>query len=292
MEEGLSRAKVLVEGLPYIKKFYGKIVVIKYGGSAMIEDNLKDSFTMNVVLLNYIGMKPVIVHGGGPQINKVMERYGKEVSFFNGHRVTDRETMEIVEMVLCGKINKEIVANIDRQGGKAVGLSGVDANLIKAASLLTKRKDEKLIDLDHTGRVKSIDPTIISSLHREGFIPVIAPVGIDEFGKRYNINADLASGEIAACLKAYKLIFLTDIKGILKDSHHEETLISTIKLKEITSLIEKGYIKGGMIPKAEACKKAIKNGVEKVHIIDGRITHSLLLELFTDQGIGTQVIKE
>ncbi|MDI6785503.1 MAG: acetylglutamate kinase [bacterium] len=292
MKELLARAKVLVEGLPYIKRFYDKIVVIKYGGSAMSEEELKNNFALDIVLLKYVGMKPVIIHGGGPQINKVMEKYEKVADFFDGHRITDKETMDIVEMVLCGKINKEIVSNIDKQGGKAIGLSGVDANLIKAEQLLVKTKGKKILNLGHTGRVKSIDPTIINALHKEGFIPIIAPVGIDEDGKRYNINADLVSGEVAAYLKAHKLIFLTDIKGILKDPNNEDTLISTIKINEVASLIKKGYIKGGMIPKIDACKKAIENGVGKAHIINGKILHSLLLELFTDKGIGTQVVKE
>jgi acetylglutamate kinase len=200
--------------------------------------------------------------------------------------------MEIVEMVLCGKVNKEIVSNIDRFGGKAIGLSGIDANLIKAHKMEVRLEDEKIMDLGYTGMVKNIDPTIINSLHREGFIPIIAPLGIDEKGEKYNINADLVSGEIAAYLRANKLIFLTDTKGILKDMNDEESLISTIKISQIPSLIKKGYIKGGMLPKIEACKKAIEKGVEKAHIIDGRILHSLLLELFTDKGIGTQVIKD
>lgn len=291
MEELLTRAKILVEGLPYIKKFHDKIVVIKYGGSAMSEEELKNNFALDVVLLKYVGMKPVIVHGGGPQINKVMEKYEKVAEFFNGHRITDSETMDIVEMVLCGKVNKEIVSNINKQGGRAIGLSGIDANLIKAKQLLIKTKNRKALDLGHTGRVESIDSTIINALHKEGFIPIIAPVGIDEDGKRYNINADLVSGEIAAYLKAHKLIFLTDTKGILKDPHNEETLISTIKIHEVESLIKEGYIKGGMIPKIDACKNAIENGVKKAHIINGKILHSLLLELFTDKGIGTQVVK-
>lgn len=291
MEKLLARAKVLVEGLPYIKKFYDKIVVIKYGGSAMSEEELKNNFALDIVLLKYVGMKPVVIHGGGPQINEVMAKYEKVTEFFEGHRITDKETMDIVEMVLCGKINKEIVSNIDQQGGKAIGLSGIDANLIKAKPLLVKTESKKILDLGHTGKVESIDPTIIHALHKEELIPIIAPVGIDENGKRYNINADLVSGEIAAYLKAHKLIFLTDVKGILRDPTNEDTLISTIKIEEIESLLKKGDIKGGMIPKIDACKKAIENGVEKVHIINGKISHSLLLELFTDKGIGTQVVK-
>jgi acetylglutamate kinase len=273
------RSKVLIEALPYIKTFWGKTIVIKYGGSAMVEEGLKDGFARDVVLLKYVGMRPVIVHGGGPQITSLMERMGKKAEFVNGHRVTDSETMEIVEMVLCGKVNKEIVNMINRHGAKAVGLSGVDGGLIQ----VTKHKEE----IGLVGDVKQIDPGIIDSLDQEGFVPVIASLGVGEDDRRYNVNADLVAGEMASSLKAIKLVILTDIKGILDK---RENLISTIRVEEIEGLIEEGVVSGGMIPKLRACEIALRGGVKKAHIIDGRIHHSLLLELFTDEGIGTQVI--
>jgi acetylglutamate kinase len=273
------RSKVLIEALPYIKTFWGKTLVIKYGGSAMVEEGLKDGFARDVVLLKYVGMRPVIVHGGGPQITSLMERMGKKAEFVNGHRVTDSETMEIVEMVLCGKVNKEIVNMINRHGAKAVGLSGVDGGLIQ----VTKHKEE----IGLVGDVKQIDPGIIDSLDQEGFVPVIASLGVGEDDRRYNVNADLVAGEMASSLKAIKLVILTDIKGILDK---RENLISTIRVEEIEGLIEEGVVSGGMIPKLRACEIALRGGVKKAHIIDGRIHHSLLLELFTDEGIGTQVI--
>jgi acetylglutamate kinase len=245
----------------------------------MVEEGLKDGFARDVVLLKYVGMRPVIVHGGGPQITSLMERMGKKAEFVNGHRVTDSETMEIVEMVLCGKVNKEIVNMINRHGAKAVGLSGVDGGLIQ----VTKHKEE----IGLVGDVKQIDPGIIDSLDQEGFVPVIASLGVGEDDRRYNVNADLVAGEMASSLKAIKLVILTDIKGILDK---RENLISTIRVEEIEGLIEEGVVSGGMIPKLRACEIALRGGVKKAHIIDGRIHHSLLLELFTDEGIGTQVI--
>lgn len=274
------RAKVLIEALPYIRRFWDKTLVLKYGGSAMVDEELKEGFACDIVLLRYVGMRPVIIHGGGPQITSIMERMGKKAEFINGYRVTDKETMEIVEMVLCGKVNKEIVNMINRHGGKAVGLSGVDGGLIQAKKHVDR-------EMGFVGDVKQINPEIIESLDQEGFIPIIASLGIGDDDQRYNINADLVAGEIASSLKALKLVILTDIEGIIDE---KKNLISTIRVCEIDGLIANGIVKGGMIPKLRACEIALRGGVEKAHIIDGRIPHSILLELFTDEGIGTQVI--
>lgn len=282
MESLIGRANILIEALPYIKTFFGKIIVIKYGGKAMIDEKLKHNFAQDIVLLKYIGIKPVIVHGGGLQISDVMQRMGKKVEFINGLRTTDTETMEIVEMVLGGRVNSEIVSLINHHGAKAVGLTGVDGGLIEA----TETTKGSL-----TGAATKINSKIIDTLDENGFIPVIAPIGIGEGGKRYNINADWAASEIATTLSAQKLIILTDIKGILKDINNPNSLISTLKVEEIDMLIKDGCITEGMIPKINACKKAVSsNKVDKAHIIDGRIPHSILLELFTDEGIGTQII--
>jgi len=283
MESLIKRANILIEALPYIKTFFGKIIVIKYGGKAMIDEELKHGFAQDIVLLKYIGIKPVIIHGGGMQISHVMEKMGKKVEFINGLRTTDTETMEIVEMVLGGRINSEIVSLINHHGGRAVGLTGVDGGLIEA----NETTKGSLI-----GRVTNIKPEIIETLDEDGFIPVIAPIGIGGGGKRYNINADLVSSEIAITLSAQKLIILTDMKGILRDIKDPNSLISTLKIGEIEPLIKDGSITEGMIPKINACKKAVSsNRVNKAHIIDGRIPHSILLELFTDEGIGTQIIR-
>jgi len=283
MESLIDRANILIETLPYIKTFFGKIMVIKYGGKAMVEEKLKYSFAQDIVLLKYIGAKPVIVHGGGPQISEVMKKMGKEIAFINGLRHTDAETMEIVEMVLGGRINSEIVSLINQHGAPAIGLTGVDGELIEAAETTKGSR---------TGETTKINSKIIETLDENGFIPVIAPIGLGEDGKRYNINADLAASEIAIALSAQKLIILTDIKGILRDIKDTDSLIATLKVEEIDTLIKQKGISEGMIPKINACKKAVSsNKVEKAHIIDGRIPHSLLLELFTDEGIGTQIIR-
>ncbi|MEW5768143.1 MAG: acetylglutamate kinase [bacterium] len=287
MEKSLDRAKVLIEALPYIKTFWGQTVVIKYGGAAMVDEDLARAFALDIVLLRFVGMKPVIVHGGGPEITTLMEKLGKGVEFVEGHRVTDAETRDIALMILAGKLNKEIVSLINGQGGKAlaVGLSGVDGGLIEAQKLTTTNK----IDLGFTGRVAGVNPKIITTLDEAGFIPVIAPLGVDPDGATYNINADLVAGELAASLQANKLIFLTDTRGILKNPEDDDSLISSIRANRISELFEKGYITGGMIPKLRACEHAVQSGVEKAHIIDGRVHHSLLLEIFTDKGIGTQI---
>jgi acetylglutamate kinase len=282
LQESILKADVLIEALKYIKQFYGKTIVIKYGGHAMIDEKLKEKVILDIVLMKYVGMNPVVVHGGGPEITQVMDRMGKKSEFVKGLRVTDADAMEIVEMVL-GRINKGLVALIGEHGAKAVGLSGKDGGLI------TAEKCKSDVDLGFVGDVSEIDPEIINVLDKEGFIPVISSIGTCE-GDTYNINADLVAGEIAASLKAEKLIMLTDVKGILRDPKDEKTLISTIKVSEIERLEQDKIISGGMLPKVEACEIALRGGVKKTHIIDGRISHSILLEIFTDSGIGTQII--
>lgn len=292
MKEIKKKAEILIEALPYIKNFYGKTFVIKYGGHAMVNEKLKESFARNVVLMKYIGINPVIVHGGGPQIGELLNKIGKESKFIDGMRVTDEETMDIVEMVLAGKVNKEIVKNINLMGGKAVGLSGKDGKLIIAEKLLVLKnfdnKPPEIIDIGKVGKVKKINPEVLKLLFQGESIPVIAPVGVDEEGNTYNINADLVAGEIAISLKAEKLIMMTDVEGVLDKSGN---LISSINIDEIPQLIENGIITGGMIPKVEFCKKAIENGVNKAHIVNGKIENVLLLEVFTKEGIGTEFYK-
>ena len=292
MKDINNKAKILIEALPYIRKFYGKIFVIKYGGHAMVNENLKKSFAQNVVLMKYIGINPVIVHGGGPQIGELLNKIGKESKFIDGMRVTDDETMDIVEMVLAGKVNKEIVKNINLMGGKAVGLSGKDGKLIIAEKLLVYKnynnRPPEIIDIGKVGKVKKINPEVLNILLNGDTIPVIAPVGVDENGFTYNINADLVAGEIAIALKAEKLIMMTDVEGVLDKNGN---LISSINVTEIEKYIENGIITGGMIPKVEFCKKAIENGVNKAHIVNGKIENVLLLEVFTREGIGTEFYK-
>lgn len=283
LQERIGKANVLIEALQYIRGFYGKTIVIKYGGNAMIDEGLKENVILDVVLMKYVGMNPVVVHGGGPEISRMMKRVGKESQFVNGLRVTDEETMEIVEMVL-GRINKGIVALINQHGAKAVGLSGKDGNLILA------RKIQSEVDMGFVGEVSNIDPHIIDVLDDKGFIPVISSIGFGIDGQTYNINADSVAGEIAAALKAEKLMVLTDVRGIMADENNPETLISTLRIPEIALLTERGVISGGMLPKVEACVTALRGNVKKTHIIDGRINHSLLLEIFTERGIGTEII--
>lgn len=291
MEKLIEKASVLLEALPYIKRFYGKTVVIKYGGNAMVKEELKKSFAKDIVLLKYIGINPVIVHGGGPQIGEFLKRLNIETRFVGGMRVTDRETMNIVEMVLVGKVNKEIVKLINSHGGNAVGLSGKDGNLIVARKMDSKKylseiKSSEVADLGFVGEVEKVNPEIVFKLLESKFIPVIAPVGVGKDFEAYNINADIVAGEVAAALKAEKLIMLTDIEGI-KDK--EGNLISTLSKDEIPALINDGTISGGMIPKVKACQIALSAGVKKAHIIDGRILHAVLLEIFTREGIGTEI---
>jgi acetylglutamate kinase len=291
MEKLIEKAKTLIEALPYMQTFRGKTFVIKYGGNAMIDEQLKHSFAQDVVLMRFIGINPVIVHGGGPQIGKTMERMGKKPSFVSGQRVTDQETMDIVEMVLGGKVNKEIVSLINQAGGRAVGLTGKDGGLLQAIKLkMTKRSDEtgetEIIDIGLVGEVTEVRPGALEALDKGGFIPVIAPVGVGPHGETYNINADLVAGAVAGALKAEKLILLTDQAGILDK---DKNLISTLNKKKVETLIEKGVIAGGMIPKTRSCFEALDAGCAKVHIVDGRVPHALLLEIFTKEGIGTEI---
>ncbi len=291
MEKLIEKAKTLIEALPYIQTFRGKTFVIKYGGSAMSEDSLKQGFAQDIVLLRYIGINPVIVHGGGPQIGKTMERMGKIPSFVSGQRVTDEETMDIVEMVLGGKINKEIVHLINQAGGKAVGLTGKDGGLIQAKKItLTKKSVEtgvtEIIDIGLVGEVTEVRPEALTALDQGGFIPVIAPVGAGSNGETYNINADVVAGAVAGALKAKKLILLTDQSGILDK---DKNLIPALNRKKVESLVHAGVIAGGMLPKTKSCFEALDLGCEKVHIIDGRVPHALLLEIFTQEGVGTEI---
>ncbi|HIE44083.1 MAG TPA: acetylglutamate kinase [Candidatus Omnitrophica bacterium] len=281
-----DRAQILVEVLPYIRQFYGKVVVVKCGGELMAEERIKENISEDLTLMRFVGIKPVIVHGGGLQVTQFMEKLGKKAEFSEGMRKTDEETIEIVEMVL-GKINKDLVNLINRAGGKAAGLSGKDGSLIVARKITSSSGE----DLGMVGEAASINPSIIKVLDGEGFIPVIAPLAVTDEGVTLNINADMIAAEIAIALKAEKIIILTNKPGIMRDINDENSLISTIPLSEIEALIEKGIIHGGMVPKVKACKRALEEGINKTHIIDGRIPHSMLLEIFTDKGIGTQLVK-
>ena len=283
----MTVAEVLLEALPYIRQFAGKTVVIKYGGSAMEQADLKEQFALDVILLRLVGINPVIVHGGGPQIGALMKRLGKQPEFVGGMRVTDAETVEIVEMVLVGKINKEIVGLINHQGGRSVGLSGKDGTM-----LLSRRRSHRLpngeeVDIGLVGEVEAVNTEPIRLLEERGFIPVIAPVGVGRDGETYNINADLVAGHIAAALKAEKLIHLTDVEGI-KDGHGK--LVSHLSRAEATRLIGAGVIDGGMLPKVESSLQALGGGTAKAHIIDGRVPHAILLELLTREGVGTEIV--
>ncbi|MCS7164088.1 MAG: acetylglutamate kinase [Thermodesulfovibrio sp.] len=282
----LEKANILVEALPYIRKFYGKTFVIKYGGAAQRESSLKDAFAQDIVLLNFIGIKPIVVHGGGPKITEFMKKFNKEPQFVHGHRVTDKETMEIVEMVLGGVINKEIVQLINSHGGKAVGLTGKDGNLLRTKKKYLKINNED-IDIGFVGEVEEVCVDVLESLQDRGFIPVVAPIGFDKKGQSYNINADTVASAIAVAVKAEKLIILTDVRGISDENNNH---IPTLKTEEAIRLIEQQVISGGMIPKIYACLNALKGEVKKTHIIDGRIPHSLLLEIFTQKGIGTEIV--
>ena len=277
------KADVLTEALPYIRAFSGKTIVVKYGGAAMVEPERARQFAEDVVLMQYVGMLPVIVHGGGPQISAMMKRLGKEPRFIDGVRVTDAATMEIVEMVLAGRINKEIVTGIQQCGGRAVGLTGKDGALLQAEKIKGFDKD----NVGHVGAVATVDPAVLNALEAGGFIPVISPIGADRKGVTYNINADQAAGAIAAAIRAEKFIILTDVPGILD---REKTLISTLSRKEAGRLIKSGVIEGGMLPKVEAALTAVEAGVRKAHIVDGRVPHALLLEILTNEGVGTEIL--
>jgi acetylglutamate kinase len=288
----VDRADTLIEALPYIRRFYGKTIVIKYGGHAMVDEDLKDSFARDVVMMKYIGIHPVVIHGGGPQIGSFLKKLGKNSTFVQGMRVTDEETMDIVEMVLVGKVNKEIVGLINRHGGIAVGLSGKDANLIRADKYYLSEEKVKdtpseIIDIGLVGKVTQINADIIKSMTADGVIPVIAPTGVGDRGETYNINADLVAGAVAAALAAEKLILLTDVPGVL---NRQGELIHAMDDQTTRMMIEDGTIAGGMFPKVKCCLKSLKAGVKKAHIVDGRLKHTILLEMFTDQGIGTEIV--
>ena len=283
MKHLIDKAEVLIEALPYIRRFFDKTVVIKYGGSAMAEEELRESFALDVVLLKYVGLRPVVVHGGGPQIASTLKRLGKESNFVDGLRVTDDETMEVVEMVLGGRVNPEIVALVQRGGGAAVGLTGSDGEMIRVS-----RRLEEGRDLGRVGRVVGVDPAPIEAVTAGGFIPVIAPVGVDEEGVSFNVNADEAAGAIAGALSAEKLILLTDVEGILDATGG---LIRQLAGEAATCLIEDGTIRAGMIPKTRCCVEALKQGVRSAHVLDGRERHAILLEMFTDGGVGTLITR-
>ncbi|MFD2113953.1 acetylglutamate kinase [Thiorhodococcus fuscus] len=291
IERAQTIAHVLIEALPYIQRFQGKTMVIKYGGNAMVDESLKQGFARDIVLMKLVGINPVIVHGGGPQIGSLLKRLGKASEFVQGMRVTDSETMDVVEMVLGGLVNKEIVNFINRHGGSAVGLTGKDGDLIHARKLLLNRgapelKATEIVDIGHVGEVQSIDPSIIHMLVKSNFIPVIAPIGVGEDGRSYNINADLVAGKIAEVLEAEKLLLLTNIPGLLDA---EGNLISELEVGRVQRLIDDGVISGGMLPKIRCALDAIQSGVKSAHIIDGRVEHAVMLDLFTDTGVGTLI---
>ena len=285
-------ADVLIEALPYIQRFKGKTVVVKFGGNAMVDEALKHSFARDIVLMKLVGINPIVVHGGGPQIGQLLTKLGKTTGFVDGMRITDSETMDVVEMVLGGLVNKEIVNLINRNGGKAVGLTGKDGDFIRAKKIHLKPSVEddatEIIDLGHVGEVSSIDPSVVDMLGNSDFIPVIAPIGVGVDGRSYNINADLVAGKIAEVLKAEKLILLTNTAGILDK---EGSLLTGLSVDDIDGLIVNGTISGGMIPKTRCATDALKGGVNSVHIIDGRVEHAVLLELFTNQGVGTLLLR-
>ena len=289
-----DKAAILVEALPYIQQFYGKTIVIKYGGNAMINDDLKEKVMQDIALMKYVGIRPVIVHGGGPDITGFLKKVGKESDFVAGLRVTDEETIEIAEMVLDGKVNSEIVNLLNRRGVRAVGLSGKDAGLIKARKKLAtvyEGEDTKKVDIGYVGEVEQVDTGILEDLLKQGYVPIIAPIGVGDNGESYNINADYVAAEIAGALQAEKLLLLTDIEGIYKDFNDKSSFISTLHLPEAKQYIKEGIIAGGMIPKVEACLTALEQGAGKTHIIDGRLAHSIILEIFTSRGIGPQVVR-
>ncbi len=287
MNDGLEKAKVLIDALPYIREFNGNTVVIKYGGSAMLDPEINKTIVQDIVLLKLVGLKPIIVHGGGPEINNMLSKLDIKSEFINGLRVTTKETMEVVEMVLAGKVNKQVVEMISGQGGCAVGLSGKDGKILRA-----KKINKGGADLGFVGEIEKVNTRLLKSLIDNDFIPIIAPIGSDEEGNTYNINADYAAVAIAAALNAQKLVFLTDVEGVLKDKNNPESLISFLSDVEAKGYIQEGIIAGGMIPKVECCMEAIDKGVKMVHILDGRKKHALVLEIYTPNGIGTMMYKK
>lgn len=295
-QEKYQISKVLSEALPYIKKFHDKKIMIKYGGHAMIDESAMSTTARDTVLLKYVGMEPIVVHGGGPEISRSMDKMGKEPKFIGGLRVTDSETMEIVKMVLAGKINTDIVSKLGIHGGKSIGISGKDNHLLKSSkkdpTMIKQENGEVLeVDLGYVGKIDKVNSRIVDDLTRENYIPVIAPIGVDDDGYTLNLNADTVAGAIASEVGAEKLIVLTDVPGILTDPDDPESIIRRIRVPELKELIEEGIIKGGMIPKVETCINAVENGVKTAHILDGRIDHSILLEIFTKDGIGTMIRK-
>ncbi|MGH8731457.1 MAG: acetylglutamate kinase [Burkholderiales bacterium] len=286
--DATHKAQILAEALPYIRRFHGKTIVIKYGGNAMTDQKLKHSFARDVVLLKLVGMDPVVVHGGGPQIDEVLKRVGKKGEFIQGMRVTDRETMDVVEMVLGGLVNKDIVNLINQHGGRAIGLTGKDGSFIRARKMLLQNEDNaaEMLDIGQVGEIQSIDPEVISLLESREFIPVVAPIGVGEDGQSYNINADLVAGKLAEVLRAEKLILLTNTPGVLDKNGN---LLTGLTPKQVDGLFADGTIHGGMLPKIGSALDAAKSGVKSVHIIDGRVEHALLLEVLTDQGVGTLI---
>jgi acetylglutamate kinase len=290
MQEFIAKANTLMEALPYIRRFSGKTIVIKYGGHAMADEALKESFALDVILLRSLGINVVVVHGGGPQINETLKRYGIVSEFVRGMRVTDEETMKVVEMVLTGQVNKEVVGYLNQHGGRAVGLSGKDGNLLLCEKMLQEvRNDDgsvEKVDIGYVGNVIKVNQEIIQTLEHGKFLPVIAPVGVGANGESYNVNADLVAGRVAGALQAEKLMLLTDVSGV---KGKDGKLISSIALPEVTGLIDDGTISGGMIPKVECCVDALKDGAKKAYIVDGRVKHAILLEIFTDGGVGTEI---
>ncbi|MGL5379605.1 acetylglutamate kinase [Clostridium sp.] len=279
-----EHAKILIQALPYIQQLYGKIVVVKYGGNAMISDELRETVINDIILMKCIGIEPVVVHGGGPEISKFLDRLGQESKFINGLRYTDESTIEVAQMVLAGKVNKNLVTLIESSGGKAIGLSGMDGSLIKA------KKIEREVDLGYVGDITSVNTDILKMAMSSGYIPVVCSIALgEEDNKIYNINADTCAAKIASALKAEKLLLLTDVSGVMLDPKNSESLISTLRLHEVKKLVKNNIIKGGMIPKIDCCVEAVRLGVKKSHIIDGRIPHSILLELLSNEGIGTMI---
>jgi acetylglutamate kinase len=286
MDPYLEKAKILTEALPYIQRFHGKTLVIKYGGSAMEAERLRQQFAQDIVLMKFVGLHPVVVHGGGPQIGAMLKKMGKESRFVKGMRVTDAETMEVVEMVLAGKLNKELVQLINAHGGRAVGLSGKDGSLIEARKMVLEEGEGAGEDLGFVGEVAGVNAGILEHIDQSKYIPVVAPIGVGRDGETYNINADLVASRLAVALRADKLILLTDVEGILDASGR---LLSSIPLSELEGLITRGEVTGGMIPKVRCCSEAVSQGVRKAHIIDGKVEHAVLLEVFTDRGVGTEI---
>ncbi|MEN6492225.1 MAG: acetylglutamate kinase [Rectinema sp.] len=283
----MMRADILIQAMPYFRAFAGKVIVVKYGGAAMINEGVRSAVLEDLILMQQVGIKPVLVHGGGPEIDRMLKRLGKERVFVNGLRYTDDDTMDIVQMVLAGKINKDLVANIQRQGGAALGLCGGDGGLFRAKRLI---KDEK--DIGLVGEVNEVNPALVNLALANGYIPVISTIALREDGEQgyYNVNADTAAAELAGALKAEKLILLTDVPGILKDTNDASTLVPAIKREEVSAYIVQGIVSGGMIPKVECCVQALRLGVKSTHILDGRSPHSILLELFSDKGMGTMIV--